>query len=230
MHPEVPSNAIKHVDANIFQERLETFFSEKRQTEPPSGQHISISRENSEAAGSPSTAVTPDSLLRLQNQNSKITPRRECLGTHMNQTVLDYPSSPRSPNGQTNGGTYSESSPSAPPESAPSPAVTKDLDYRVRGIRLEYTGNDVLSYLSRKLDIEPNVVGRIKALATSPTGDKIAVVAWRPQPACLSTPGKDEWDFGPTDNDDDIHITVDTHFRGVTVLYTPPPNLPHTME
>jgi hypothetical protein len=116
------------------------------------------------------------------------------------------------------------------PETASLPQVTKHLDYRVRGIKLEHAVPDLLSYLSRKLGIEPTVVGRVKALATSPTGDKVAVVAWRPQPACLSTPGKDEWEFGPTSDEDDIYITVDTHFRGVTVLYSPPPDVPHMIE
>lgn len=119
---------------------------------------------------------------------------------------------------------------SKPTENERLPQPTKDLDYRVRGIKPEHAGPSLLSYLSHKLGIEPTIVGRVKTLATSQTGDKVAVIAWRPQPACLSTAGKDEWDFGPTSDDDDIHITVDTHFRGVTILYSPPPELPHTLE
>lgn len=113
-----------------------------------------------------------------------------------------------------------------------STVVNKDLDYRVRGIRLEQTNDDLMSFLKRKLDLEDAVVGRIKSLAVSHTGEsKVAVVSLKPRPICLSTPGKEEWIFGPeSGDDDDTHITVDTHFRGVTVFYAPSQGTPHTIE
>lgn len=210
----------------MFQKELETFFLENRGTEPSHGHHISISRENSEGAGSPSPIVVPDQITSPQ-----IRTRRESLGNQFNLPNLGDPLRPGLLRRPSNGGNYPGSAiPPISPETAPLPQVTKDLDYRVRGIKLEHAVPDLLSYLSRKLGIESTVVGRVKALATSQTGDKVAVVAWRPQPACLSTPGKDEWEFGPTSDEDDIYITVDTHFRGVTVLYSPPPDVPHMIE
>jgi hypothetical protein len=209
----------------LFQEALEGFFSETRETEPFPGQPISISRENSEGPRSPSTVVVPE-----PNPHPQILPRRQSLNVRSDLPNLDDALPPGILHGGFNGahGHNTESPPLL--ENPPSPQVIKDLDYRVRGIRLEYAVPDLLTYLGRKLGIEPTVVGRVKALATSQTGDKVAVVAWRPQPACLSTPGKDEWDFGPTSDYDDLHITVDTHFRGVTILYSPPPDVPHTIE
>ncbi|OOQ85830.1 hypothetical protein PEBR_24007 [Penicillium brasilianum] len=212
-------------DGRLFQEALEGFFSETRETEPSSGQPISISRENSEGPRSPSTVVVPE-----PNPHPQVPPRRQSLNNHLDPPNLDDALPPGILHGESNGahGHNTESAPLL--ENPPSPQFTKDLDYRVRGIRLEYAVPDLLTYLGRKLGIEPTVVGRVKALATSQTGDKVAVVAWRPQPACLSTPGKDEWDFGPTSDDDDLHITVDTHFRGVSILYSPPPDVPHTID
>jgi hypothetical protein len=213
-------------DASKFQDELETFFLENRETEPSPGQHVSISRENSEDAGSPSPIVIPEHIDGLD-----IRPRRESMGNQFNIPNIWDPLRPgplrRPSNGVNNPGF---ARPPMSPETATLPQVTKDLDYRIRGIKPEHTSPDLLSYLSRKLGIEPTVVGRIKALATSQTGDKVAVVAWRPQPACLSTPGKEEWEFGPTSDEDDTYITVDTHFRGVTVLYSPPPDVPHMIE
>ncbi|KAJ6093413.1 hypothetical protein N7486_008702 [Penicillium sp. IBT 16267x] len=111
-----------------------------------------------------------------------------------------------------------------PDETTPAYPIpeSKNLDYRVRGIKLEYMGSDVLLLLERKLGLEPTVVGRIECLAISHTGEsKVAVISLKPRPKALSAPGEDEWIFGPTSEEDDTHITVDTHFRGVTVLYAP---------
>lgn len=220
------SNSNLLIDASMFQEELETFFLENRETKPSPGQHVSISRENSEGAGPPSPIVVPEHIT-----GPEIRQRRESLGNQFNIPESGDPLRPgplcRPSIGITNPGF---TRPPMSPETAPLSQVTKDLDYRVRGIKLEHAVPDLLTYLSRKLGIEPTVVGRVKALATSQTGDKVAVVAWRPQPACLSTPGKDEWEFGPTSNEDEIYITVDTHFRGVTVLYSPPPDVLHMIE
>ena len=119
---------------------------------------------------------------------------------------------------------------SEPKASEPKISGPKDLDYRVKGLKLEYTGNDVLLFLERKLGLEPHVVKRIKSLSISHSGEsKVAVISLKPRPKSLSAPGKDEWIFGPTSDDDDTHITVDTHFRGVTVLYAPQ-DTHHTIE
>lgn len=197
-----------------------------RETELTPGQPISISRENSERAGSPLTTMITD-------PHPDAPPMRESTGPRLNtpNEADSVPAGilPRQSNGGTNPAPAS-TFPVELPQKAPSRKATKDMDYRVQGIKLEYAVPDLLSYLSRKLGIEPTVVGRIKALSTSQTGDKVAIIAWRPQPACLSAPGMDEWHFGPTSDDDDIHITVDTHFRGVTVLYSPPPDIPHMIE
>lgn len=120
-------------------------------------------------------------------------------------------------------------SPVSPPKQ-PGPSAAKVLDYRVRGINLDCSRERLLSFLHNKLNLEPEVIGRIKSLATDYTSNsQVAVISWRPRPACLSVPN-DEWIFGPSSDDDDIHITVDTHFRGVTILYSPPPGAPHTVE
>lgn len=160
----------------------------------------------------------------------QVQPRRMSLKSPLDPTNVDDTLPPGILHMRPNGDHGHNPEPAPLLENPPLPQATKALDYRVRGIKLEYAVPDLLTYLGRKLGIEPTVEGRIKSLATSQTGDKVAVIAWRPQPACLSTPGKDEWDFGPTSDDDDLHITVDTHFRGVTILYSPPPDIPHTIE
>lgn len=207
------------------------FFTKKSQTEPLPGQQPSISRENSETPESLTDVVIPEHVPRPDPT------RRKNSINHFKIPNTDEFSSTKTPHRPSIGN--NSDNPIQPPnlhpaskftENEPLPQHTKDLDYRVRGIKHEHAGPVLLSYLSHKLGIEPTVFGRVKTLATSQTGDKVAVIAWRPQPACLSTPGKDEWDFGPTSDDDNIHITVDTHFRGVTILYSPPPELPHTLE
>ena len=234
MHPRLVRETVVltyAVDARSFQIELADFFTKKRQTEPLRGQHPSISRENSEAPESPTNVVISEPVPRPET-----TRRKDSINHFKIPNTDDFSSTriPRRPSIESN-----SDSPVQPPnprpaskftENEPLPQPTKDLDYRVRGIKPEHAGPALLSYLSHKLGIEPTVVGRVKTLATSQAGDKVAVIAWRPRPACLSAPGKDEWDFGPTSDDDDIHITVDTHFRGVTILYSPPPELPHTLE
>ncbi|KAJ5480917.1 hypothetical protein N7539_006811 [Penicillium diatomitis] len=224
-------SSVNEEDEELLQQDTELFASfgylqfkfsdakETRSTNPP----MSIPHESSDGI-EPPTLRTPiyGSPNPSQSEKEQISPESSDHAGH--QLASQSPLDQRSGNDHTptNG-----SSSAQRPKTLP---LVKDLDYRVRGIKLEQTGTNILSYLSSKLGIESTIVGRVKALATSQNGDKVAVVAWRPQPKCLSAPGKDEWEFGPTSDDDTLHITVDTHFRGVTILYSPPPELPHTID
>ncbi|KAF7718620.1 Uncharacterized protein PECH_006351 [Penicillium ucsense] len=206
-------------DALVFQKYLSSYFSETRSTNPP----MSIPHENSDGIEPPALR-TPvyGSPNPFQSEKEQISPDSSDHAGHQ--------SAPQSPLDQRSGNDHTPTNGSSSAKRPKTLPLVKDLDYRVRGIKLEHTGPNILAYLRSKLGIESTVVGRVKALATSQNGDKVAVVAWRPQPKCLSAPGKDEWEFGPTSDDDSLHITVDTHFRGVTILYSPPPEKPHTID
>ncbi|KAJ5675776.1 hypothetical protein N7462_008673 [Penicillium macrosclerotiorum] len=221
-------------DAVIFQETLTQFFTEKLQMVLAPAREISISRENSENASSgpsdPSSGLQgpynhPASPTRLRSSTHILATGSEIS---MSPTNLSRPILQMRP--VENGSHASTDLPGRDRRGSSHSSEIKDLDYRVRGISLEYTGNDLLKFLERKLDLEPNITGRIKSLATGPAGDKVAVIAWRPRPACFSTPNQDEWEFGPTSDDDKMHITIDTHFRGLSVLYTPPDDIPPTVD
>ncbi|KAJ9209322.1 hypothetical protein DTO166G4_9085 [Paecilomyces variotii] len=154
------------------------------------------------------------------------------LATSVSGHYLEH--DPESPLGESLDVTYSSPenrSMVVIPHQGESTGEDKDLDYRIRGIGLEQSSENLMSFLRQKLNLEANVVGRVKSFAVSHKGEsKVAVISLKPRPMCLSTPGREEWIFGPESEDDDTLITVDTHFRGVTVLYAPSQASPHTID
>ncbi|KAJ5820318.1 hypothetical protein N7474_005909 [Penicillium riverlandense] len=188
-------------DAKLFQDTLEKFF-----------------------AGIDPGALDESKSPRLPSPQAPVRPPRGPSPP----TRISPPSPPVEANNQLSSGASTQTRISPPP---PPSVETKYPDYRIRGIDPDCQSSDLLSFIGRKLDLEPSIVGRVKSLAISYTGEsKVAVISLKPTPACLSTEGRDEWIFGPTSENDDTHITVDTHFRGVTVLYAPPPEIPHTID
>ena len=102
----------------------------------------------------------------------------------------------------------------------------KDVDYRIKGIKMSCDIKDLPSLLRRKLKLADDVDIRVKSLAVNHTREsKVAVVALRPRPERFSKPEPGEWIVDDDDDDNqDIErdrLTIDRHFRGVTVLYAP---------
>jgi hypothetical protein len=95
--------------------------------------------------------------------------------------------------------------------------------------------DEVKVFLQNKLKLKTCITVSIKSLAVSHTQQaQVAVVSFKPRPECLVPCEEEEWEFGPNfwddDPDDVTHITIDTHFRGVTVLYCPPDGIKHEVE
>ena len=106
--------------------------------------------------------------------------------------------------------------------------------YRVQGIPLGCNRKDVRQLLGQLLDLETDAsIVRIRSLAISPNlKTKTAIIDFLATPHTLVSE-RSEWNFTVPDNhrerkedeenNDDLapkspHITVDTHFRGLTVL------------
>lgn len=104
-------------------------------------------------------------------------------------------------------------------------AAPKDLDYRVKGIKLNCDSNELPFFLKRKLKLSDDIKIRVKSLAINHNGSfKVAVVALRPRPERFSSPVPGEWiidDDEDSSDPDRARLTVDIHFRGITVLYAP---------
>ena|SRR2546423_14695436 len=122
----------------------------------------------------------------------------------------------------------------SPLSNAKRPQVT----YRVRGIPLEYRPKRVQELLRSVLELDgTRGAVQVRSMAISPDQKtKMATVDFKRPPACFS-PDRNEWSFeildvdssgaenNDNDDDDDIipmapTITIDTHFRGITMLRT----------
>ncbi|OBT60680.1 hypothetical protein VE03_09999 [Pseudogymnoascus sp. 23342-1-I1] len=126
---------------------------------------------------------------------------------------------------------YIKTSIAYPP--AISDAKISQVTYRVRGIPLEYNMRQVQELLQSVLGLDAaRGTVQVKSIAISPNQKtKMATVNFQNPPPCLSSDRK-EWSFeipdvdnsdAESDDDDDIipkapTITIDSHFRGITIL------------
>jgi hypothetical protein len=94
--------------------------------------------------------------------------------------------------------------------------------YRVKGIPEEYGIDDTKTMLRLGLHLNESTKINIRSLAISEhRGEKVSVVEFTPEPTCLAS-GRDQWPYNIEMPDErKIGITVDTHFRGLTVLRSP---------
>jgi hypothetical protein len=115
-------------------------------------------------------------------------------------------------------------------------AKESQVTYRVRGIPREYTWKRVQGLLSSVLQLGGTQGAvQVRSIATSlDQKSKMATVDFTNRPACFSS-DRNEWSFEipevdsgdaqnkDIDDDDDIiprapTITIDTHFKGITIL------------
>jgi hypothetical protein len=103
--------------------------------------------------------------------------------------------------------------------------------YRVKGIPEDYGNDKTTTMLKELLKIDDDTTKiKIRTLATSEHyGEKVSVVQFMPEPRELAS--GEHWFFNYGDKPDGgpIDITIDTHFRGLTVL-TSPSNGVHKLE
>ena len=94
--------------------------------------------------------------------------------------------------------------------------------YRVKGIPEEYRIDNTKTMLRLGLDLNESTKINIRSLAISEYHvEKVSVVEFTPEPADLAS-GKDQWSYNIEMPDKrKIVITIDTHFRGLTVLRSP---------
>lgn len=103
--------------------------------------------------------------------------------------------------------------------------------YRVKGIPEDYGKDKTTAMLKELLKIDDDTTEiKIRSLATSEhEGEKVSVVQFTPKPDELAS--GEQWFFHHGDKPDggSIGITIDSHFRGLTVL-TSPSNGVHKLE
>jgi hypothetical protein len=103
----------------------------------------------------------------------------------------------------------------------PKPKVLGKV-YRVKGIPEEYGIDETKAILRLQLNSNESTKINIRSLAISEhRGEKVSVVEFTPEPVGLGS-GKDQWPYNIEMADErKIGITIDTHFRGLTVLRSP---------
>ena len=120
----------------------------------------------------------------------------------------------------------------------PAPA-RQDHVYRVRGLPGDFSRQETSDLISILFNLESNVSPlQIKSLAKTLDGRlMVATLSFRTSPQELSGSRSHEWSFDITDHlnrilagDEDRKgmatsrtLTIDDHFRGFTVLSSPPP-------
>lgn len=127
------------------------------------------------------------------------------------------------------------------------PATAYNKTYRVRGIPLRYEIKKTRELLHSILDLDYTKPGlKIKSLAVSSNQrSKVATINFERTPGRLSL-DRDEWSFDvpidpensqSCDNDDDDNvvrrvprIVIDTHFKGLTTLYSFQKEAEHKLE
>jgi hypothetical protein len=118
-----------------------------------------------------------------------------------------------------------------------SDAKMSQVTYRVQGVPLEYMSKKVQELLRSVLELNgPRHDVQVRSIAIAPNQKtKMATVNFKIPPACFSS-DRNEWSFeipnvdsSDAENDDDDDddediipkaptITIDTHFKGITVL------------
>jgi hypothetical protein len=120
----------------------------------------------------------------------------------------------------------------------PTVIAPQDHVYRVRGLPWEISSQQISDLVSTLFKLESDTSApRIRSLAKAPDGrTMVATLSFRTIPAELS--GDDEWPFDITNflrnlqaENEDIGctrqsrtLTIDDHFRGLTILSSPPPS------
>jgi hypothetical protein len=106
-----------------------------------------------------------------------------------------------------------------------------DRAFRVKGIPSEYNKNDTVRFLKSKLNLDDSTLVNIRSLANShERRAKVAVVSFDYLPADLESdnPGKEHWSLYENTVGNDL--TIDNHFRGLTILYAPEDGNDHKIE
>lgn len=109
--------------------------------------------------------------------------------------------------------------------------VTSQTVYRVRGIPIGYQVEELRSLLASKLLTDPAKID-IRSLATNPSHtSQTATVIFEHIPSPISS-DDENWEFrwNIVQGKKASHIHIDTHFHGLTMLYSPPENIKHEIE
>jgi hypothetical protein len=137
-----------------------------------------------------------------------------------------------------NSGIPPEDNPSNKTPTIPAP-VLQDRVYRVRGLPGEFSHEETISLISFLFNLESEIsLPRIRSLAKTFDGRMmVATLSFPTSPKELVGSDSDQWSFDITDylhriqvGDEDRKymgksrtLTIDDHFRGFTVLSSPPP-------
>lgn len=100
--------------------------------------------------------------------------------------------------------------------------IVPDLVYRVQGIPINYQIGHIKKLLGSKFELDPFTDIDIRSLATSQDQRaQTAVVTFSNVPSVVLFKGN-EWSFKwHLENNKASYIKIDTHFIGLTMLYTP---------
>jgi hypothetical protein len=103
--------------------------------------------------------------------------------------------------------------------------------YRVNGIPESCEKDDAISLLRLVLRLDRDIEIDIRSLATSQhPGEKVMVVEFTSTPPAFSR-GIEEWNTKfKLPNGESINFTIDTHFKGLTVLHSPENDEAHNLE
>jgi hypothetical protein len=101
-------------------------------------------------------------------------------------------------------------------------AIASDLVYRVQGIPINCQIDCIKELLRSKFELDPSIDIDIRSLAVSQDQrTRTAVVSFSNAPSVTSFKEND-WPFKwYLENNKAAHIKIDTHFIGLTMLYTP---------
>lgn len=103
------------------------------------------------------------------------------------------------------------------------PPEASNFVYRVQGIPIQYEGDETRELLRSALNLNRSTRIDVRSLAFRDDHvEKTAVIGFDPVPPKLSSNSKDEWNLKvDTETGHSIAITIDSHFRGLMVLYSP---------
>jgi hypothetical protein len=101
-------------------------------------------------------------------------------------------------------------------------AIASDLVYRIQGIPINYQRDCIKELLRSKFELDPSMEIDVRSLAASQDQTaRTAVVSFVNATSATSFEEND-WSFRwYLENNKATHIKIDTHFIGLTMLYTP---------
>lgn len=110
-------------------------------------------------------------------------------------------------------------------------AIASHLVYRVQGIPINYQMVYIKKLLRSKFELDPSMDIYIRSLAVSQDQRRwTVVVSFINAPPSATSPKENDWSFKwYLENEKAIYIKIDTHFIGLTMLYTPG-NAEHEIE